>query len=76
MLHVVEEQIVPQNILLSFIKKRSEIHEAKENIINIIKEGAESMLKDRIQKAKDNHINAHIEIRIGSPSKEIIKNIL
>lgn len=72
LLFVIEEQIVPPNILLSFIKKGSEIQEAKKNIINILKTGADAMLKNRLQQIEDKNIETHIEIGIGSPSKEIL----
>lgn len=71
-LYVIEEQIIPPNMILSFIKKKAEIHEAKKNIVEIIKSGAESMLRNRVQTAKDKNIDVDAEIRIGSPSKEIL----
>jgi nucleotide-binding universal stress UspA family protein len=68
LLHVIDERFTPPSILLSFIKKRASLKEAKTKLLGILKMGAENMLGDRVSS-----IDANIEIRIGSPSKEIVK---
>lgn len=69
---VVEEQIVPPSLLLSFIKSGSEVEQSKKNIISLLKTGAEALLKDRSQKMIAENISFDLQIGIGSPSKEIL----
>lgn len=74
LLHVVDERFTPPSILLSFINKRASLKEAKTKLLGILKMGAENMLGDRMEKIdRISRIDANIEIRIGSPSKEIVK---
>lgn len=74
LLHVVDERFTPPSILLSFIKKRASLKEAKTKLLGILKMGAENMLGDRMKKIdRVSGIDANIEIRIGSPSNEIVK---
>jgi nucleotide-binding universal stress UspA family protein len=72
LLFVVEEQIIPPSLLLSFIKSGSEVERSKKNIINLLKTGAEALLKDRSKKLVAENISFDLQIGIGSPSKEIL----
>lgn len=72
LLFVVEEQIVPPSLLLSFIKSGSDVEQSKKNIINLLKTGAEALLKDRSKKLTSENIPFDLQIGIGSPSKEIL----
>ena len=72
LLFVVEEQIVPPSLLLSFIKSGSDVEQSKKNIINLLKTGAEALLKDRSKKLASENIPFDLQIGIGSPSKEIL----
>jgi nucleotide-binding universal stress UspA family protein len=73
LLFIVEEQIVPPGLLLSFIKSSSEIQQSKKNIISLVKTGAEALLKDRSEKMIAENISFDLQIGIGSPSKEILE---
>jgi nucleotide-binding universal stress UspA family protein len=74
LLHIVDERFAPHSILLSFIKKRASLKEAKAKLLGVLKTGAENMLRDRMEKIDMvSGIDANIEIRVGSPSKEIVK---
>lgn len=72
LLFVVEEQIVPPSLLLSFIKSGSDVEQSKKNIIGLLKTGAEALLKDRSKKLTSENIPFDLQIGIGSPSKEIL----
>ncbi len=72
LLLVVEEQIVPPSLLLSFIKSGSDVEQSKKNIINLLKTGAEALLKDRSKKLASENIPFDLQIGIGSPSMEIL----
>jgi len=74
--HVVDDRFEPPSILLSFIKKRASLKEAKAKLLGMLKIGVESMLRDRMEKVQmGSGIGANIEIRVGSPSKEIAKMV-
>ncbi|KAA2283506.1 universal stress protein [Candidatus Nitrosocosmicus agrestis] len=73
LLFVVEEQIVPPSLLLSFIKSGSDVEQSKKNIISLLKTGAEALLKDRSEKLVSENISFDVQIGIGSPSKEILE---
>lgn len=75
LLFVVEEQIVPPSLILSFIKSGSEIEQSKKNIISLLKTGAEVLLKDRSKKLTAANIPFDLQIGIGSPSKEILRYV-
>lgn len=72
LLFVVEEQIVPPSLLLSFIKSGADVEQSKKNIISLLKTGAEALLKDRSKKLVAENIPFDLQIGIGSPSKEIL----
>lgn len=74
-LFIIEEQIVPPSILLSFIKKGSEIKDTRKRIIEILSSGAEDMLKDRADKIRRENIKVDLKVNIGSPAKEILDYI-
>jgi nucleotide-binding universal stress UspA family protein len=73
LLHVVDERFAPPSVLLSFIKERTSLKEAKAELFNVLKTGAENMLNDRMEKIKGKGVDAVIEIGVGSPPSEIIK---
>lgn len=74
LLHVVDERFAPPSVLLSFIKERASLKEAKAELLGVLKTGAENMLKDRMEKIKKGKgIEANIEIAVGSPPQEIVK---
>ena len=73
LLYVVDESFVPPSVLLSFIRERTSLKEAKAGLFGVLKTGAEKMLRDRMEKIKRKGIDANVEIAIGSPSNEIVK---
>jgi nucleotide-binding universal stress UspA family protein len=72
LLFVVDEQIAPPSLLLSFIKRGSELEQSKKNIISLLKTGAEALLKDRSKKLVAENMSFDLQIGIGSPTKEIL----
>jgi nucleotide-binding universal stress UspA family protein len=74
LLHVVDERFTPPSILLSFIKERASLKEAKAKLLVVLKIGAENMLGDRKEKIQmGSDIDVNIEIDVGSPFKEIVR---
>jgi nucleotide-binding universal stress UspA family protein len=74
LLHVVDEKFTPPSILLSFIKERASLKEAKAKLLAVLKIGVKNMLRDRKEKIQmGSGIDVNIEIAVGSPFKEIVK---
>jgi nucleotide-binding universal stress UspA family protein len=74
LLHVVDDRFTPPSLLLSFIKERSSLKEAKAKLFAVLKIGAKNMLGDRKDKIQmGSGIDVNIEIGVGSPFKEIVK---
>ena len=72
LLYVVDDRFSPPSALLSFIKGRS-LRQAKEELIHVLRTGAENMLKDRVEDIKQKKIPAKIEISVGSPATDIVR---
>jgi nucleotide-binding universal stress UspA family protein len=70
--HIVDSRFVPPSATLGFISEKSTLENAKVQLIRILKSGAEIMLKDRIQKAKESGISAMFLLGVGSPAEEIV----
>jgi nucleotide-binding universal stress UspA family protein len=70
--HIVDNRFIPSDYSLSFINERTSFEDAKIQLIRILKTGAESMLKDRISKAKAGGVSARFLLGIGAPAEEIL----
>ncbi len=70
--HIVDSRFVPPSATLGFISERNTLESAKTQLIRILKTGAEIMLKNRIQKAKERGVSARFMLGVGSPAEEIV----
>lgn len=70
--HIVDSRFVPPSTTLGLIGEKTTLENAKTQLIKILKTGAEAMLKDRIQKAKEGGVSARFLLGVGSPAEEII----
>jgi nucleotide-binding universal stress UspA family protein len=70
--HIVDSRFVPPSTTLSLISDKTTLENAKTQLIRILKSGAELMLKDRIEKAKEGGVSARFILGIGSPAEEIV----
>jgi nucleotide-binding universal stress UspA family protein len=71
-LHVVDDRLIPSSAILGFIGEKSRLEDAKMQALNILKLGAEAMLKDRMEKVRANGINVRFIIGMGAPAEGII----
>jgi nucleotide-binding universal stress UspA family protein len=71
-LHVVDDRLIPSSAILGFIGEKSRLVDAKMQALNILKLGAEAMLKDRMEKVRANGINVRFIIGMGAPVEGII----
>jgi nucleotide-binding universal stress UspA family protein len=73
LLHIVDDRIVPPSDTIGFVSdEQSSLENAKTQLIRILKQGAELMLKDRISKVKLMGIDIRFMMGVGSPAEEII----
>ncbi|AFU58976.1 putative universal stress family protein [Candidatus Nitrososphaera gargensis Ga9.2] len=70
--HIVDSRFVPPSATLGLISEKTTLENAKTQLIRILKTGAEIMLKDRIQKAREGGVSARFLLGVGSPAEEIV----
>ncbi|MDP9287518.1 MAG: universal stress protein [Thermoproteota archaeon] len=71
-LHIVDDRLIPSSAILGFIGEKSRLEDAKMQALNILKAGAEAMLKDRMEKVRTNGINVRFITGMGAPAEGII----
>jgi nucleotide-binding universal stress UspA family protein len=71
-LHIVDDRLIPSSAILGFISEKSRLEDAKIQALNILKVGAEAMLKDRMEKVKANGIKVRFITGMGAPAEGII----
>jgi len=71
-LHIVDDRLIPSSAILGFIGEKKSLEDAKIQALNILKLGAEAMLKDRMEKVKANGINVRFITGMGAPEEGII----
>jgi nucleotide-binding universal stress UspA family protein len=73
LLHIVDDRIVPLSDTIGFVSdEQSSLENAKTQLIRILRQGAELMLKDRISKVKHMGIDIRFMMGAGSPAEEIV----
>ncbi|MEM3094218.1 MAG: universal stress protein [Nitrososphaera sp.] len=70
--HIVDSRFVPPSATLGLMSEKTTLENAKTQLIRILKTGAEIMLKDKIQKAKEGGVSARFLLGVGSPAEEIV----
>ena len=71
-LHIVDDRLIPSSVILGLIGDKSGFEDAKMQALNILKVGAEAMLKDRMEKVKANGIKVRFITGMGSPAEGIV----
>jgi nucleotide-binding universal stress UspA family protein len=70
--HIVDSQFVPPSATLGFISEKSSLEDAKVQLVRILKQGAELMLKDRMEKVRESGVAVRFLLGVGSPAEEIV----
>lgn len=73
LVNVVDDRLIPPSTILTFLSDKTSVQEAKGKLISYLEQGAEAMLKDKLQKAKSEGINVRHILAVGSPADEIVK---
>lgn len=70
-LHIIDDRLIPSQSIVAYITEKSTIKDAKLQILNLLRIGAEQLLKDRTEKVKENGINVRFIMGIGEPAEGI-----
>ena len=71
-LHILDDRLLPSESILRFVGEKSPtVLEAKSQLLDILRIGAEQLLKDRTRKVKDNEINVRFVMGMGFPADGI-----
>lgn len=71
-LHILDDKLIPSRAIMGFLGERSStVKDAKLQILDIVRIGAEQLLKDRTEKVKKNGINVRFVVGMGSPQDGI-----
>jgi nucleotide-binding universal stress UspA family protein len=71
-LHILDDKLIPSNAIMSLLgEKSSTVRDAKLQILNIVRIGAEQLLKERTEKVRKNGINVRFIVGMGSPADGI-----
>ena len=72
-LHILDDKLIPSSAIMSLLgEKSSTARDAKLQILNIVRIGAEQLLKDRTEKVRKNRINVRFIVGMGSPADGIV----
>jgi nucleotide-binding universal stress UspA family protein len=73
LLHIVDDRFVPPSNTLGYVSdEQSTLENARIQLVRILKQGAELMLKDRMSKVKERGIEIQFLMGVGSPAEEIV----
>lgn len=68
-LHILDDKLIPSKAIMSFLGEKSgTVRNAKLEILNIVRIGAEQLLKDRTEKVRKNGIDVRFIVGMGSPA--------
>lgn len=71
-LHIVDDSLIPSESILRFVGEKSPtVLEAKSQLLDVFRIGAEQLLKDRTKKVNDNEINVRFVMGMGPPADGI-----
>jgi nucleotide-binding universal stress UspA family protein len=71
-LHILDDKLIPSESIMSMLgKKSSTVMDAKVQILNIVRIGAEQLLKDRTEKVRKSGINVRFIVGMGSPAEGV-----
>lgn len=72
LLHIIDLGSLQSNLILKNINKKSELESARLQLLSYLKVGAESMLKGKVQKAKETGIKIRFTLGMGSTPEGIV----
>lgn len=72
LLHILDDKLVPSGAIMSLLGEKSgTVRDAKLQILQIVRIGAEQLLKERTEKVRKNGINVRFIVGMGPPADGI-----
>lgn len=72
LLHILDDKLVPSGAIMSLLGEKSgTVRDAKLRILQIVRIGAEQLLKERTEKVRKNGINVRFIVGMGPPADGI-----
>ena len=66
LLHIIDLKLLHSDSILKYIHQKSELEKAKTQLLSYLKAGAESILKDNVERAKKKGVNVIFTLGMGS----------
>lgn len=72
LLHILDDKLIPSGAIMSLLGEKSgTVRDAKLRILQIVRIGAEQLLKERTEKVRKNGINVRFIVGMGPPADGI-----
>ena len=72
LLHIIDLELLKADSITKYIREKSELKKANAQLLTYLKLGSESMLKDKIRKAKKENVKVRFILGIGSTPEGIV----
>ena len=72
-IHVIDDRFIASSDAVRFIKDKTSLENAKVQLIKNLREGAESMLKNKIDYFKERNTTITSVLSVGSPADQILQ---
>ncbi|HEY7109919.1 MAG TPA: universal stress protein [Nitrososphaeraceae archaeon] len=72
LLHVIDFKLLESVALRKYIQEKYELEKAQKQLLNYLKTGAESMLKENVEKARKMGVKIRFKLGIGSAHRGIL----
>ena len=72
LLHVVDPKLLQSDSILKYINKKTELENSRTEVLDYLKTGIKSMLKENIERARRTGVNVRLRLGFGSVSEGIV----
>ncbi len=73
LIHVIDDRFIASSDAMKFIKDKTSLENAKVQLIKSLREGAESMLKSKVEYFKERNTPITSVLTVGSPADQILQ---
>jgi len=73
LLHIIDLKLLHSDSILKYIHQKSELEKAKTQLLGYLKTGAESMLKENVERARKLGVNVRFTLGVGSTPEGIVR---
>ena len=73
LIHVIDDRFIASSEAVKFIRDKTSLQNAKVQLIKSLREGAESMLKSKVEYFKERNTPITFVLTVGSPADQILQ---